>query len=283
MKLRTLFCLACCVFVCATISPVWAQKLYDDRELDDRFYVTIGGFERDEIRTTIQLNAKSPGGGVAAGAVIALESLFEVDEKVSTVRLDGWYRLNRKSRMNWTYWRTDRDGVSTYTDDDITIGDTTITAGDSITTEDKTTLFAVSYSFSFVNLEKFEAWLGGGLNFQQLDTKITVDIGGQNVQTAEEGAKATIPIPTVNFGMRYNFTKRCRMLLTLDMFGIKVGDYSGRLNNNRVLAEYNITKHFGLGGGLERRSIQVDAESDKFLGSLDTSYTGFSLYLKGQL
>ena len=90
--------LAFCLAVCAAASPAWAQQLYDDRELEDRFYVTIGGFSRDDIRTTMQVNAKSPNGGVSAGAIIALESLFNVDESVSTGRIDGWYRFNRKSR-----------------------------------------------------------------------------------------------------------------------------------------------------------------------------------------
>ena len=48
-------------------------------------------------------------------------------------------------------------------------------------------------------------------------------------------------------------------------------------------AEFNITRRFGIGGGFERYSFEVDAEKDDFLGQADTSYTGLSLYLKGQL
>ena len=274
--------LAFCLAVCAAASATtWAQELYDDHELD-RFYVTIGGFSRDDIRTTMQVNAKSPSGAVSAGAIIALESLFNVDEEVSTVRLDGWYRFNRKSRINFTAWTTDRDGTAVYEgEDDITIRDTTITAGDAIVTEDKTTFFAASYSYSFVNLEKFEAWFGGGLNTQKVDTTVMIDLQDQGVTTFQEEAKATIPIPTLNFGMRYNFSKRCRLLLFQDLFGIKIGDYSGKLNNTRVLAEYNFLEHFGVGGGFERRNIEVDADGDDFSGSLDTSYSGFTLFLKG--
>ena len=274
--------LAFCLVACASASATWAQQLYDDRELDDRFYITIGGFSRDDIRTTMQVNAKSESGAVSAGAIIALESLFNVDEEVQTGRIDGWYRFNRKSRINFTAWTTDRDGEAVYEGEDpITIRNTTITTGDSIVTEDKTTFFAASYSFSFVNLEKFEAWFGGGLNTQKVNTKMTLGLQDE-VQTFEEDAKATIPIPTLNFGMRYNFTKRCRILLFQDLFGLRIGDYSGKLNNTRLLAEYNFVQHFGVGGGFERRNIQADADGDDFSGSLDTSYTGLTLFLKGQ-
>ena len=110
-----------------------------------------------------------------------------------------------------------------------------------------------------------------------------MDVGGQGVETIDEDAKATVPVPTVNFGMRYDFTKRFRMIMSQQLFGLRVGDYSGRLADTRILAEYNITKHFGFGGGLERFSLQVDAEGEDFNGSYDSSYTGFSLYLKGQV
>ena len=281
---KTGFALACCVALCAAAGPAWGQKLFDDHELEDRFYIRIGGFTQDEIRTTLRIDAKTPAGGIAAGTVIALESLFSVDDRVTTGRLDGWYRLNRKSRIGWTYWRTDRDGLSVYElDEDITIGDITITQGDFVEVEDKSTLFAVAYSYSFVHLERFEAWLGGGFNVQRVDTTTVVSIGGQTPQTLEEEAKATVPIPVFNFGLRYNLSKRFRMLGTQELFGVRVGDYSGRLSNTRILAEYRITRHFGVGAALERFSLEVDAESEDFSGSLDTSYTGLSVYLKGQI
>ena len=48
------------------------------------------------------------------------------------------------------------------------------------------------------------------------------------------------------------------------------------------MAEFNITRRFGIGGGFERFKFEVDAEGDDFVGQFDVSYTGLSLYLKGQ-
>ena len=73
------------------------------------------------------------------------------------------------------------------------------------------------------------------------------------------------------------------MIVTQELFGIKVGDIRAKLNNTRILAEFNITRRFGIGAGFERYSFEVNAESDDFLGQFDTSYTGLSFYLKGQL
>jgi hypothetical protein len=263
--------------------PVWAQASYDDHELTDRFYITVGGFRQNDIRTTFQLNAKVPGAGIAAGAIVALESFLGVDDEVTTWRLDGWYRLNKKSRIGWTFWSADREGLSAYSGDPIDIGDITISDGDFVATDDSTDLYAVNYAYSFLNTQKYEFWLGLGLNFQSLHTQIVVDVGGGGVQTIEEEAKATVPIPTLQFGGRWNFTRKLRLLLVQEVFGIKVGEYNGKLSNTRVLAEYDIIRNFGIGAGFERFDFQVDIDTDSFLGRFDTSYTGLSLYLKGQI
>jgi len=163
----------------------------------------------------------------------------------------------------------------------ITIGDITIDPGDTVTTKGDTALVVVDWSYSFVNTSKYEAWLGLGLNFQRVDTTIAVTVGG-GVNTLQQEAKGTIPIPTLNFGGRWDFSKRWRMIVSQELFGIKVGDFEGKLNNTRILAEFNIARNFGIGGGFERYRFEVSAESDEFLGQLDTSYTGLSLYLKGQ-
>jgi hypothetical protein len=263
--------------------PVWAQKSYDDHEPRDRFYITAGGFNRTDLRTTFRLDAKSPQGGLALGTVIALESLFNVENQVTTGRLDGWYRFNKKHRIAWTYWASSREGESLYSrDEPITIGDITIGPGDSVRVKDKSRLIAVNWTYSFLNTWKYEAWLGIGLNLSTVDTTIDVNIDDVN-ERLQEGAKGTVPVPTINLGGRWNFSKRIRMLYMQQIFGLKYGDYSGRLNNSRLLAEWDIIRNFGIGGGFERFAFEVDAEGDDFNGSMDVSYTGFILYIKGQI
>lgn len=282
---RKAFAVLLFLAIFAGSGAAWAQNRYDDSEMQDRFYITLGAFAQTELRTTIRIDAKSPSGAIAAGTVIGLESLFDVDDKLATARLDGWYRFNKRHRVSWTYWRTKREGASTYGGSEtIVIGDVVIQPGARISTEDKSQLIAFNWSYSFINTSKYEAWLGTGLNFQKVDTTIDAALssGSAPVQF-EESAKATVPIPTINIGGRYNFGKRWRMLVMQQLFGLKIGEFSGKLSNTRILAEVNITKKFGLGGGFERFSFEVNAESDEFTGELDTSYTAFTLYLKGQI
>ena len=283
LETRMLPAIAFSMAICVATWPALAQERYDEHELADRFYITLGGFSQNEVRTTLRLDARTAEGGLALGTVIALEQQFNLDDQVSTGRLDGWYRFNERHRLGWTYWQTDREGVRTYDgSESIVIGEVTIDPGDTITTRDDGALLALRWSYSFINTSKYEAWLGAGLNFQRLDTTIDVRLGGET-NTLQEEAKGTIPIPTFSLGGRWDFNKRWRMVLSQELFGIKIGDIRGKLNNTRVLAEFNITRNFGIGAGFERYSLEADAEGDNFRGALDTSYTGLSFYLKGQL
>ena len=282
-RLNTAFACVISIALLSISLPVWAQKSYDDHEFPDRFYITVGGFSQRDLRTTLRLDAKSPQAGLGLGAVVALESLFDVENEVSTVRLDGWYRFGKKHRIAWTWYETDRDGASLYTDEEpIQIGNLVINQGDGVTVNDKSRLIALSWTYSFLNTWKYEAWLGLGLNTSSLETTIDVDVGDEDRKIQEE-AKGTIPVPTILLGGRWNFNRRIRMILLQQFFGLQYEDYEGRLNNTRVLAEWDIIKNFGIGGGFERFSFEVDAESENFRGSLDTSYSGFILYLKGQI
>jgi len=266
----------------AGFSPALAQNRYDESELTDRFYISLGGYSQNDIKTTLRLDAKTPSGAIAAGTVVVLESLFDLDDRVYTARIDGWYRINKRHRINGTYWRTNREGVSTYNGSEtIDLGNISINPGDNVSFDDTSQLLAVSWSYSFINTKKYEAWLGAGLNFQTVKMSIGVNVGGGSTQFDEE-ARGTVPVPTINFGGRYNFGKRWRILLQQEFFGIKIGDFSGKRENTRVLAEVNIIPKFGLGAGFERQSFEVQAEGDDFAGELDRGYTAFALYLKGQ-
>jgi len=268
--------------ICAAFGPAHAQDRYDDHELTDRFYITAGGYSQTDIRTTIRIDAKTSDGAVSVGTFIALESLFDLDNETRTGRIDGWFRINKKHRINWTYWQTKRKGVSTYNGTTtIDVGDVTISPGDYVATEDKSQLIAASWSYSFLNMRKYEAWFGAGLNLQSVNAVIDVDAGGTSGQF-EADAKGTVPIPTINIGFRWNFNDRWRILLLQELFGLKIGDFSGKRENTRLLTEVDIIRNFGVGGGFERHNFEVEAEGENFVGQLDSGYSAFTLYLKAQ-
>ena len=58
---RRLCVTALCVLLCAVAG---SAVRYDDHEMTDRFNITLGGFHQRDVRTTLQINAKTPQGDV---------------------------------------------------------------------------------------------------------------------------------------------------------------------------------------------------------------------------
>ena len=94
---RALLAFVLFAVMCVAAWPARAQERYDDQELTDRFYITLGGFAQDDVRTTIRIDAKTSSGAIAAGTLIALESLFNMENEVTTTRLDGMAPASRCS------------------------------------------------------------------------------------------------------------------------------------------------------------------------------------------
>jgi hypothetical protein len=68
----------------------------------------------------------------------------------------------------------------------------------------------------------------------------------------------------------------------MEAFGIKFEDQSGRLQDTYFLAEYDITKNFGIGGGFNVYNLDLEfARDDDFSGELKSSYRGVLLYFTG--
>ena len=68
------------------------------------------------------------------------------------------------------------------------------------------------------------------------------------------------------------------MLFTADVLMLSYGDYSGTFQDVHVLAEYRLSKRFGLGGGLNVLGLDLDVDGDDRLGKVQQTLTGVVVY-----
>ncbi len=95
------------MFACLA-APVQAQERYDDREPREKFQIQVGGYHQRDIKTTLRINATS----VNLGSFLELEDNLDVDSDLSVFRLDGFYRFNPRHRIDWTWYVSDREGLT---------------------------------------------------------------------------------------------------------------------------------------------------------------------------
>ncbi len=54
-----------------------------------------------------------------------------------------------------------------------------------------------------------------------------------------------------------------------------------RSTNTFLLLDYDITKNFGIGGGLNTYNFDIESKKDDFSGEIESSYAGLLLYFTG--
>ena len=176
-----------------------AQERYDDHELRDRFRISLGGFESKNISSRLRVDSKDLG----LGTIIDLEDDLNLDDSVVVGRMDGFYRFNRAHRIEWTSYSLTRNGYNTI-DKEITIGDTVFPINYTVDSTWKFKINKIGYSWSFINVDKYEMFLGAGVNYRKMSLTFEGRGGAllQEERMYESGT--SLPLPTVTAGIRYN-------------------------------------------------------------------------------
>jgi hypothetical protein len=68
------------------------------------------------------------------------------------------------------------------------------------------------------------------------------------------------------------------VLFTADVLMVKYGDYSGTFQDVYFLAEYRLSKRFGLGGGLNVLGLDLTVDGDDRLGRFQNTLTGVMIF-----
>jgi hypothetical protein len=262
------------------MSDASAQARYDDHEITDKLFFTLGGFNSSNLQSQLRIDPK----GIGIGTIINMEDDLHLEKSVSVLRLDGHFRFNERHRLEWTYFDMNRTGSTTLIDRDIQIGDVVFPVLFRIDSEWDFKVIKVSYAYSFINTAKYEFYIGGGLNIRDISFAFTGagSFSGTS-QTRAFNDSGTLPLPTLTAGMQYNISDKLAIRFRTESFFIQIGGSSGRWQDTYALVDYRISKKFGLGGGLNFFNINLEGDlSNTHSGQLESNYTAFLIYLSAR-
>ncbi len=258
-------------------SDASAQARYDDHELEDRIFVSLGGLNAPNIQSQLRIDPKD----IGIGTIIDLEDDLKLEKSVSVLRLDGYFRLSNAHRLEWTYFDLNRAGSTTLVDRDVQIGDVTFPLQYRVDSRWDFRVFKVSYAYSFINTAKYEFYLGGGLNVRDISvgfTGVGTLAGSSDTRVFDDSGR--LPLPTLTAGMRYSLTDKLSLRFRIESFFIEINNTSGRWQDSYALLDYRISDKFGIGGGLNFFDITVDGDlRDDYRAQAQSSYTGLLLYV----
>ena len=275
LELTSILALSIC-----SLPHVAAQARYDDHEMRDRIFVSFGGLSTQDMQSQLRIDPK----GVGIGTIVDLEDDFDLPKSVSVLRLDGYFRLSKAHRIEWTYFALERDGSATLVDRDVQIGDVVFPIQYRVASDWKFSVIKASYSYSFINTAKYEFYLGGGLNIRNISfdfTGVGSVLGTTDTRVFDDNGK--LPLPTLTVGMQYNVSDKLSIRFRTESFFIEINDTSGRWQDTYALVDYRIGDRVGIGGGVNVFNIDVEGGlRDNYRAQTESSYTAFLLYVSAR-
>ena len=196
--------------------------------MDREFILAIGGFF-PRVQSTVTLTSPRGFGKEFSGEDVGL------DKDLSSAWIHFNWRFKPRHQFQAEWFLLNRDGART-TDRPLEIGDTVIGVGASVESEMRLNVGRLTYGYSFFRDEKLDIAFLVGAHFATAKLTATaagnVSVNGTPVvggSRTESSSTKTFPLPHIGGTATYAFTPRFTGELSLLVFALDLGEYSGSL------------------------------------------------------
>ncbi len=245
--------------------PAWR-----DDPLGDRFVLGAGLFG-PRLDTKVRLDSST---GII-GTQIDFESTLGMDDNDLLPLVLGYYRVAKKHRISFQYFRLDRHGNSV-SDVPIRFGDVIFPANLPLSSFFNVDVYSLGYSYSLIHDEKKELAFNFGLQFQDIEMGITGSLGPGLI--AEE-ADVVAPLPTFGGSFDYAISDKWIFTSLVGVFALEIdfGDdskFSGEILQINTGVAYKAFKNVAFALQYNYFRVDVDVDDPDWLGSLEYEYRG---------
>lgn len=258
----------------AVASPGWAQEEAATKpEVLDRWGFTVGDYLFN-VGTDIRWDlAGEP------GTDIDWEDDLGFDTNKNTFRIDGYYRFNRKHRLDFQFFAFNRS-ADKMIEDEIIWGGVTYPVGAYVEAKAGVDFLQLMYGYSFFNEAKWELGLAGGLSAIRFKAQLHGEawVDDQQVEYDTEKKSVTAPAPVIGPYLEWHISKHFDLLTHWYFFTAEFDKYDADIANLAVGLDWYITDMFGLGVRYSYQTWKVGVEDN---GTLDADYSidGWHAYM----
>ena len=184
----------------ALISSLWAGNTMSaeatlNTAFPDKTMIRLSSYGVNQANTDISVLSST-----GVGTIISFDDDLGGEDSATIPRIDGYYRLNDRHRIDFSSFDIDRSGMKTLSVN-LSIGDENYIVNDTIVSEIKYNLFKLGYAYSFYHSPSVELSLTAGLNITKYDFAYSLDTGGQ---ASANGGSAPLPMFGLRMGYRIN-------------------------------------------------------------------------------
>jgi hypothetical protein len=272
LSLTALLCLVCLV---TPASVVHAEEI---RSFEDTKAKISVGYFLPRMNTEFRLDPASP--ALPSGDPINLEDDLGLDRDLFLGRVDGYYRLGRKHRLQFGYFSLERDAQRIISKP-ITIGDYTFVLNGQVDSNLKNTITEIGYMYSLHQTERFEVSGTFGIHWLDIQSRFIGETGFGVFETSSSDAEG--PLPLFGVDIDYAFTPRLIVSFRGMLFSAKIDTFDGNITDLRGSLEYFFMNNVGVGFGVNRFDMDLTYTDNGRAGDFSWGYDGMQLYLTARL
>ncbi len=242
---------------------------------DSKYTLALGGFF-PRVSSTLALNSSRGGGGE-----ISAEDDLGLDKGTSSVWLSFNWRFQPRHQLHVEWFQLNRNGSSTATKTFPPIFGTVIGVGASVNSKIDFNLGRLTYGYSIIRHNNLDLSFLVGTHIATVKATVTsagnVTVNGVpigNKSQTDSSSTKSFPLPHFGGSLSYEFTPKLAGNLTLLGFALDLGDYSGSLLEADAIMAYQLSKHFGIGGGLKYFNLNLQANTSRG-GSVEYDFEFF--------
>lgn len=233
--------------------------------VSDRFYTRITYFQ-PTIETQIRVD--STGANTPDGTLLSAENDLGLDDEANQARIEFDFRLGERNHVRIDYFKLNRF-KEVQLARPIEFGDYTFDAGDTFRSKLDWRMLSLTYSYSLLRSERFEAGLGLGVHL------VEVKAEGQEPGTLRREGDSEVGIaPTVAINAAFRISKRWSITARAQTIELeRENEFSGQLSDFHADLQYRWRKNFAVGLGYTRLIADVDImDADQpFMFDMDAS------------
>ena len=256
----------------AVALAVAAPSVYAEagNPLNDTFSVSLGTFLLN-TKTKIRVDGETTTG-----------SEFDADRDLGLndsdrFRVDAYWRMTPRQKIRAMYFNTDNSATKVL-ERNIEIDDVLYPVSLEVTAGMRTTVTAISYEFDFLQSDKYELGVTGGIHNLKFNFHIAATGGGQNV-AADTDTEANGPLPVIGMHGVWRLGDKFYFDAGAQFFKISFDPYDGRVTDYSAAFVWQATKHWGFGAGWNSFVTKLDVNGTNFDGSLRWSYGGARVFV----
>ena len=202
------------------------------------------------------------------------------------VRLRGQWRFSKVSYVEVSYESIAREGRRTI-DKELVWGDATYAAGGELDGKFDSEEIYLGYRFDMFRADNVKVGATIGFSSWSIDTSLTgsgyitkPDGTTESGSFIEKGFDISAPVPVIGIAVDGAISKDVLFNFYVRALFLSLDEVSGGTLSGGINAKWYITKHFGLGGGVDISTIKIkDYEKDDKLFSANYSFAGPRIFV----